>query len=238
MNIYKLHEYLLEIQLEEHFNEDILELYFLGVATEEEKKEYCNSRFNFICIDEYLLMKKSIIKALNCTPSSKYKNDFMLKFAEILDIKMPSCLFEIEQELFQVLDGIPENKYKNNLMFFISIILEMRIEKLKFEKMKQERGKNWKTREKPKKKINRRKYPSLDGMQPLETPDEIIDTSCEIYTQEFEYKEKLPLGYETEWYGNIKKEFTDIVFETRQEYKLPKNEKIILEAISKIYNKL
>jgi len=238
MNIYKLHEYLLEIQLEEHFNEDMLELYFLGVATEEEKKEYCNSRFNFICIDEYLLMKESIIKSLNCTPSSKYKNDFMLKFVVILDIKMPSCLFEIEQELFQLLDGIPENMYKNTLITIISIILEMRIEKLKFEKMKQERGKNWKTRKKPKKKINRRKYPSLDGMKPLETPDEITDTSCEIHTQEFEYKGKLPLGYETEWYEEIRKRFINIVFKIRQRHKLQKNEKIILEAISKIYNKL
>jgi len=198
MNIYKLHEYLLEFQKDGYFIEDKLELYFLGVVTKEEKQKYCKS------------------------------------FEEIIH----SCLFEIKQELFQLLDGIPKNEYKNNLMFFISIILEMRIEKFTFEKMKQERGKNWKTREKPKEKINWREYPSLDGMKPLETPDEIRDTSCEIYVQEFEYKKKLPLGYETEWYGEIKKEFIDIVFETRQEYKLPKNEKIILDSISKIYNKL
>jgi len=198
VNIYKLHEYLLEFQKNGYFIEDKLELYFLGVVTEEEKQKYCKSSEEII----------------------------------------PSCLFEIEQELFQLLDGIPKNEYKNNLMFFISIILEMRIEKFIFEKMKRERGKNWKTREKPKEKINRRKYSSLNGMRLLEIPDEITNTSYNNYVQEFEYKGKLPLGYETEWYGKITTEFTDIVFEIRQEYKLPKNEKIILEAISKIYNKL
>lgn len=144
--------------------------------------------------------------------------------------------FDIKFEIFQLLDGVPEAEYKNELIALMSIILEMRIEKITFEKMKNERGKNWKNREKPKEKINRREHKNLHGIKSSFTPDEIADTND--YVRDFEYDGNLPLGYETDWYGEIRKELLYYIDDVRQSFSLPKNQKTIEDAVVKIYSKL
>jgi len=150
--------------------------------------------------------------------------------------KMYPFIFEIQFELFQILDGVPEEKYIDELKILLSLILEMRIEKFTFKKLKVQRGKNWKSRKPTKEKIDRRTHKNLDGMQPIETPDEIFDTSN--FVKEFEYSGKLPLGYETEWCGEIKKELLYYIDDMRFSYSLPKYQKIIEDSITKIYSKL
>ena len=150
--------------------------------------------------------------------------------------RMYPFILEIQFELFQILDGIPEEKYIDELKILLSLILEMRIEKFTFKKLKVQRGKNWKSRKPTKEKIDRRTHKNLDGMQPIETPDEIFDTSN--FVKEFEYSGKLPLGYETEWYGEIKKELLYYIDNMRFSYSLPKYQKIIEDSIAKIYSKL
>lgn len=150
--------------------------------------------------------------------------------------RMYPFILEIQFELFQILDGIPEEKYIDELKILLSLILEMRIEKFTFKKLKVQRGKNWKSRKPTKEKIDRRTHKNLDGMQPIETPDKIFDTSN--FVKEFEYSGKLPLGYETEWYGEIKKELLYYIDNMRFSYSLPKYQKIIEDSIAKIYSKL
>lgn len=145
-------------------------------------------------------------------------------------------VFDIKFELFQILDGVPEAQYIDNLKILLSLILDMRIEKFTFIKLKTQRGKNWKSREKINSKMNWRKHKESKGMKPIDTPDEIFDTND--FVRDFEYTGKLPLGYETDWYGEIRKELLYFIDDTRLSYSLPKNQKIIEDAVAKIYSKL
>ncbi|MBT5934975.1 hypothetical protein [Sulfurimonas sp.] len=144
--------------------------------------------------------------------------------------------FEVKFELYQILEDIPDDNYLIELTLFMQLILEMRIEKLTFIQMKNKRGIHWKNRKVPKEKINRRIHKNLDGMKGIEEPDEITDTSD--YIRAYEYNGTLPLGYETIWYGEIKKELIYYIDDLRNSYNLPKKEKIILDSISEIYSKL
>jgi hypothetical protein len=150
--------------------------------------------------------------------------------------KISDFWFKIEFELFHILDGIPEEEYKSNLMLLMSTILEMRIEKLEFARMKEKRGIHWRTRKDLKKKINRRKYKNLGGMKPLETPDEILNTSD--FVKAHEYQKTLPIGYETQWYDEIKSALVGVIDDLRYSYNLPHNKHIVESAVVKIYNKL
>ena len=58
------------------------------------------------------------------------------------------------------------------------------------------------------------------------------------FVKEYKNGETLPLGYETLWYGEIKKELIFFIDDTRYSYGLARKENIIEESIAKIYSKL
>jgi len=150
--------------------------------------------------------------------------------------KIHDFWFEIKFELFQLLDEFPIKEYESLLMIFMDIILQMKIEKSTFKIMKQVRGKNWKTRDKVKKKLPKKGHKLAIGIYSHHIADEITDSNT--YVNQYEYKDTLPYGYETNWYGEIRKKFTEIIFEFRADRNLPKNEKIILDSIATLYSKL
>ena len=152
------------------------------------------------------------------------------------DNKIADFWFEIEFELFQLLYRFPFEKCQDALMLIIDLILQMRTEKFIFKKMKKERGAHWKTRAKVRKKLPKKVRQLVKESHPVHIPDEIQDSTN--YVIEQEYTGRLPLGYESDWYCYTRKGFTEIIFELRADAKLPKNEKIILDSIAKIYSKL
>lgn len=150
--------------------------------------------------------------------------------------KINSFWFTIEQQLFQILEGIPLEDFEYILSEIMYIVLDMRIEKIKFAKLKMTRGNHWKKRKEIQRKKIRRRHPKLHGALPLEKPDEILDTSSRVVNPN--NVGKLPIGYETENTETLRNIFTKIIFNTREDYGLPKKEKIINDCIAIIYTRI
>ncbi len=152
------------------------------------------------------------------------------------DERIDNFWFEIEPELFQLFDGFED--WAEILLLFMSLVLEMREEKQEFIRRRQNGGTHWRVRKPKLTKLPRRERRAGIGTHPVGTPDSITDTSMDGFVFPEEYHGHLPIGYQSYWYGEIKTELLGLIFDWRRSRGLPKREKIIEDAFSKIYHKL